>query len=197
MGQRIKSKIRNKLSNVKKKISNSIIGKGFRAITKSVKFITKAIKGVVKVAIKTVKFTWNATKFIAKKFLSAAKFTGKAAVKVGKAISKGIINTVKGITKQVKREGAQALIGIVFNGTAMSKLGWKAIKFIGKSIWKGIKKLAFKAFSFFKVLFKFAGKFVNKIGHWFAIVGHGLVDKSYKFLVKPLASLMMNVFGVV
>jgi hypothetical protein len=77
------------------------------------------------------------------------------------------------------------------------KFGWRAIKFVGKSIWKGIKKLAFKALSFFGSLFGLMGKFVNKIGNWIGILGHGITDKTYRFIVRPIASMMVSIFNFV
>ena len=193
---RIKKKISFGASKLKNKISNSFIGKTYRAVVKTVKFVFKVIKGVAKAVIATVVFAWKATKFVAKTFYKAAKFTGK----VAKGAIKGAISLGKKAVKIVKAGGAKALAVAVMSftpGAFVGKLGWRAIKFVGKSIWKGIKTLALKTVGFFKSLFGLAGKFVNKVAHWIGVLGKGIVDKTYRFLVKPLASLMVTIFNFV
>ena len=145
---------------------------------------------------KTIVAAWKATKFVAKTFYKAAKFTGK----VVKAVGKGAINLGKKAVNIVKKAGVKGLAIAVLSiapGKIVGKLGWKAIKFVGKSIWKGIKKLAFKALSFFGALFGLMGKFVNKVGHWIGILAHGIADKSYRFIIKPLAAMMGSIFNFV
>jgi phage-related protein len=135
-------------------------------------------------------------KFIAKTFYKAAKFTGK----VVKAVGKGAINLGKRFVKFVKKVGVKGVMmaALAINPSKLVvKFGWKAIKFVGKSIWKGIKKLAFNALSFFGMLFGLMGKFVNKVGHWIGILAHGIADKTYRFIVKPLASMMVSIFNFV
>ena len=39
------------------------------------------------------------------------------------------------------------------------------------------------------------GKFVNNMANWTLKLGAGIVDKAYRFLVKPIASMMVTVFG--
>ena len=51
--------------------------------------------------------------------------------------------------------------------------------------------------SFFGALFGIMGKFVNKIGHWVGILAHGIADKSYRFIIKPLATMMVSIFNFV
>lgn len=77
----------------------------------------------------------------------------------------------------------------------ITKVGFRAIKWGVKKLWKGLKALVFKAVSFFKSLFKLGGKFVNKVSHWMLRLGKGVVDKTYRFLVKPIANMMFSVFG--
>lgn len=145
---------------------------------------------------KTIVAAWKTVKFMAKTFYKAAKFTGK----VVKAVGKGVIALGKKAVSIVKKAGVKGLAIAVLSvapGKIVAKLGWKAIKFVGKSIWKGIKKLAFKALSFFGALFGLMGKFVNKIGHWIGILAHGIADRAYRFIVKPLASMMVSIFNFV
>lgn len=192
---RIKGKIGSGASKLKKKISNSAIGKTYRAVAKVVKFIVKMVKGVAKAVVKTVKAAWKVTKFVAKTFYKASKFTGK----VIKAAGNAAISGAKKLGK-IAMKGPKALAAAVLSinpGKLVTKLGWKAIKFVGKSIWKGIKKLAFKALSFFGKLFGIMGKFVNKIGHWIGILAHGIADKAYRFIVRPIASMMVSIFNFV
>ena len=114
-----------------------------------------------------------------------------------KSIGASMVSAAK---KAIKLGKKGKLMSTLLNwapGQVVVKLGWKAIKFLGKSIWKGIKKLAFKALSFFGKLFGIMGKFVNKIGHWAGILAHGIADKAYRFIVKPIAGIMVTVFNFV
>ena len=196
IGQRIKAKIGSGISKIKNKISNSFIGKSYRAIAKAVKFVAAVVMKTARAIKKTVVAAWKATKFVAKTFHKAAKFTGK----VVKAVGKGAINLGKRFIKFAKKVGVKgiAMAALTTSGAKIvTKFGWKAIKFVGKSIWKGIKKLAFKALSFFGMLFGLMGKFVNKIGNWIGILAHGIKDKAYRFIVKPIASMMVSIFNFV
>ena len=184
-----------KARQLKNKISRSAIGKTYRAIAKTVKFVVKMVKGVARAVAKTAKAVWKATKFVAKTFYKAAKFTGQVVKAVGKAAITGVKKFIN-LAKRGPKAVAQAISNIA-PGRIVGKLGWKAIKFVGKSIWKGIKALAFKALAFFSSLFGIAGKFVNKIGHWVGILGRGIIDKTYKFIVKPIASMMVSIFNFV
>ena len=74
-------------------------------------------------------------------------------------------------------------------------MGFGLLKFTGKKIWGGLKKLVFKAASFFRGLFKMAGRFVNKIGSWVGRLSAGIKDRAYRFLVKPIAAMMATVFN--
>ena len=179
----------------KRKVSRSFIGKTYRAIAKTIKFVFKVVKGAAKLVVKTALLAWAATKFASKAFYKAAKFTGKVVKAVGKAAISGVKKFVN-LAKKGPKAVLQAVLSIA-PGKLVAKMGWKAIKFVGKSIWKGIKKLAFKALSFFGKLFGIMGKFVNKIGHWIGILAHGIVDKTYRFIVKPIASMMVSIFNFV
>ena len=77
----------------------------------------------------------------------------------------------------------------------MTKLGFRAIKWVGKKIWKGIKKVLFKTASLFAGLFKIGGRFINKVSTWARRIGGGIKDKATRFLIKPIASLMTSVVG--
>ena len=195
MVQKIKGKIGAGASKLKQRVSNSFIGKAYRAALKAVKFVFGIVKGVAKAVVKTAVAAWKAVKFVGKTFYKAAKFTGK----VVKAVGKAAISGVKKLANLVKK-GPKAVVMAVLSinpGKMIGKLGWRAIKFVGKSIWKGIKALAFKALSFFGSLFGIMGKFVNKIGHWIGILAHGIVDKTYRFIIKPIASMMVSIFNFV
>ena len=196
IGQRIKQKLKSGTGKLKNKISNSFIGKGYRAAVKAVKFVSKIVKGIAKTVVKTVFAAWKATKFMAKTFYKAAKFTRN----VVKDVTVGAINYGKKFVKFVKKVGIKGVAAnaLMINPSKMVvKLGWRAIKFVGKSIWKGIKKLAFKALPFFRRLFGLMGKFVNKIGYWVGILAHGITDKTYRFIVKPIASMLVSIFNFV
>ena len=196
IGQRVKQKLKAGAGKIKNRISNSFIGKGYRAVVKVVKIVAKIVKGVVKAIVKTVVAAWKATKFVAKTFYKAAKSTGNLV----KAAGKGAINLGRKFVKFVKKVGVKGLVvaALAINPSKLVvKFGWRAIKFVGKSIWRGIKKLAFKALPFFGSLFGLMGKFVNKIGYWIGILAHGIVDKTYRFIVKPIASMLVSIFNFV
>ena len=74
-------------------------------------------------------------------------------------------------------------------------MGWSAVKWIGKKLWAGIKKFAAKARTMFQGLFKIFGRFKNKVSNWTTILGKGIKDASYRFLVKPIASMVTTVVG--
>ena len=82
-------------------------------------------------------------------------------------------------------------------GKFIAKLGWKAFKFVGKKIWKGIKLIAMGVLALFASVFKVAGKFVNKVSNWIVRFASFLKDKTYKFILQPMASIMVTVFGFV
>lgn len=163
-----------------------------------------------------VKGVYKATKATIKGFIKASKVAGKIGVFAGKlawGAVKGVWNAGKRVIKAGidlwKRLPGKAKVLAIFlaplaifqsdwaPGHFVVKMGWRAVKFVGKQIWKGIKRLVFKTISFFKGLFRMAGKFVNKIGNWVSRIGHGIKDKAYRFLVKPIAGMMVFVFGFV
>jgi hypothetical protein len=162
---------------------------------KAVKFVVAVVKGAARAITKTIVAVWKATKFVAKTFYKAAKFTGKVVKAVGKAAITGV-KKLAGIVKKGPKAVVLAVLSIN-PGKMIGKLGWRAIKFIGKSIWKGIKKLVFKTISFFGRLFGIVGKFVNKVGTWIGVLAHGIADKTYRFIIKPVASMLVSIFNFV
>lgn len=104
---------------------------------------------------------------------------------------------MKFIKKAVKTGGKSVVKAIVnFSGAKLiSGLGWKAIKFIGKGIWKGLKKLAMSAIGMLKKMFKLGGGFVNKVGTYIGKLSAGIMNKTYRFLVKPIANIMVTMVG--
>lgn len=126
----------------------------------------------------------------ARTFLKASELTGKMVVGSAKMVANGISNIrnlhQKGKLKQAIVTFAPAQIFL--------KIGWKAVKFIGRKIWSGIKKLVFKASSLFGGLFRIGGKFVNKVQSWKDRLVKGIKDKKYRFLVEPISNMMVSVF---
>ena len=184
-------KIQKKLKSIKDKISKSFIGKTYRAVKKAVGLVAKVVKKVYSAVKKTVKAVYKTAKFAAKTFWGASKLVGKGIRAAGRGIAKG----VKNIRKLIKQKKLLVTIRDFAPAQIITKMGFRVIKFIGKQVWKGIKKLVFKAASFFKNLFRMGGKFINKVGMWIGKIGAGIVDKAYSFLVKPVASIMVTVFG--
>lgn len=185
----------------KSAVSKSVIGKTYRGVKKvvgavagAVKKVIGAVKKIYGAVKKTVKAVWKTAKVATKMFIGASRFVGNAVKNTGKAIGRGVkkfINTVK------KKGFAKTMLNEFNPAMMIVKFGWRAIKFIGKKLWKGLKKLAFKAFDFFKGLFKLGGKFLNKVGNWIGKIGRGVKDAAYRFVLKPIASIMVTVFGFV
>ena len=185
------------VTGIKNKISNSFIGKAYRAVKKALGFALGVMKKVGRAIKKTVKAIYKTVKFAAKAFVKASVFVGKTAIGAARAVGRG----VKSAIGTVKKIGiGQALLNVAnkFSPAAfVTKMGWKAVKFVGKKVWTGIKKLAFNAFQFFSRLFGFMGKFVNKVGNWVKIIGAGAIDKAYRFIIQPIATILTTVFGFV
>lgn len=189
--QRMKRKLGVTAWRMKKGISNSFIGKTYRAISKVVKTIVGIAKKIYQAVKKTIKTVWKATKVTAKAFWGASKLVGRGLRAIGRGIVSGVKHAIslheKGQLGSAIRNFAPAQI--------MTKLGWKAIKYVGKQIWKGIKALALKAIGLFMGLFGVMGKFVNKVGTWLGILGHGIKDKTYRFIIRPISNMMVSVFN--
>ena len=161
------------------RISNSFIGKTYRAVKKTLKFAWGVVKKVGRAIKKTVKAIYKTVKFAAKAFVKTSMFLGKGVASAAKAVVSGVKKTFK-----LAKDGKLMSSVIAFApAKIVTKIGWKAIKFVGKKIWSGIKKLAFKAMSVIGRLFGMMGKFVNKVSNWIAIIGKGIVDKTYRFIV--------------
>lgn len=76
-----------------------------------------------------------------------------------------------------------------------TKISWGAIKFIGKKLWQGIKKAGKLALGILTGLFVIGAKFVNKISYYVVKIGKGIKNLAYKFIIKPIASILTTVFG--
>ena len=185
------------VTGIKNKISNSFIGKAYRAVKKALGFALGVMKKVGRAIKKTVKAIYKTVKFAAKAFVKASVFVGKAAIGAAKVVGRGVKSAIGTV---MKIGIGQALLNVAnkFSPAAfVTKMGWKAVKFVGKKVWTGIKKLAFNAFQFFSRLFGFMGKFVNKVGNWVKIIGAGAIDKAYRFIIQPIATILTTVFGFV
>lgn len=179
LGQKISKKFKAMGMKLKNKISKSFIGKAFRGIGK-----------VAKAVGKTVKFAAKAAFFAAKTFVKASRFVGKAVVGAGAAAVRGV--------KKLKKMGGKGIKNAIKNfagAKIVTKLGIKAIKFVGKKIWKGIKKLGLKLLGFLGRLFKIGKGFMNTVGFYASKLGSGIKDKTYLFLVKPISAMMVTAFG--
>ena len=202
---RIKTKMQVLGRSIKNKVSKSFIGKTYRAVKAAVKLVGKVVKGVYKATKAVVKGFIKASKVAGKIGLAIGKFgveVGKSIYRAGKRVVQAGIKLWKSLPGKAKiLAPILAPLAIFHSDWApaqfVAKLGWKGVKFVAKKIWKGIKRLVFKTVSFFKGLFRMAGKFVNKIANWVAKLGSGIKDKAYRFLVKPIAGLLVSVFGFV
>ena len=201
---RLKGKLKSIGASVGRKIAQSKIGRGVAAaygqakkvagaIAKGFKMAYAAVKAVVKTVWATIKFVGKAIKFGVKAFYKTSKLIGQGVAAAGK----GAVKLGKRAYELAKQGKLLTAIRNFAPGQIIVGLGWKAIKFVGKQLWKGLKKLAMKAIGFFAGLFKMAGKFVNKVGTWIGRLGGAIKDKAYRFLLKPLASMLVSVFGFV
>lgn len=75
------------------------------------------------------------------------------------------------------------------------KIGWNLLKFVGKKLWSGIKKVTLGLAGIFGGLLVVGKKFINKVGYYVGKIGGWIKDKAYRFLVKPLCSILVTVFG--
>lgn len=191
IARRVGRKIGNAVGKVKSGISNSFIGKAYRSVKKMLKFAWGVVKKVGRAIKKTVKAIYKTVKFAAKAFVKTSMLLGRGV----KVAAKAVVSGVKKVYKLAK--SGKLLTSIIAFAPAkiVTKIGWKAIKFVGKKIWAGIKKLAFKAMSVIGRLFGMMGKFVNKVSTWISIIGKGIVDKAYRSIVQPIASILVSVFG--
>ena len=151
---------------VKQGVSTSFVGKAYRGVKKVAGVVGKVVKKTYSAIRNTIKFAYKATKAVVKKFWNASKIVGNMAATAAKGIAVGAIRGVKTVAKGVKKVGGLVKQGkfkdiakvsakgtmTALNSTSMivTKLQFRVIKFIGKKIWKGLKKLVTKAGSFFK-----------------------------------------------
>lgn len=190
---RLKRKMGVTAYKARKRISNSFIGKTYRAIASVVKSIVGIARKIYNGVKKTIKAVWKATKSTARAFYGASKF-------VGGLVKSAAMGTYRGIKKVVNMAKSGKLGKAIMNfapAQILTKMGWKAIKFVGKKVWQGIKAIAAKALNFFMGVFGLMGKFVNKVSTWAVVLGHGIKDNAYRFIVQPVAALMTTVFSFV
>lgn len=218
----IKKTISDKVLKFKNKVGNSVIGKMWRlaknvgsVVLKVGRIIKKVIVGAFKatkyVAKKFIKASHAVGKFVVKTGIKLVTSTINAARKMD-----SMKDQIKASMKNNSRPdmskgagGASSAVGVVMKpvnnmlnktpALAITKIGikigWKAVKFIGKSIWKGIKKVTFAALAMLGKLFGIAIGFVNKIGTYVKKIGKGILNTAYKFIVKPIAAILTTVFG--
>lgn len=197
LGTRIKTGMRNMGRKIARKVSNSPIGKAYRLVKgfvvkvgKVVAAIYRAVKKTVKAVYGFAKFTYKAAKAGVKMFLKASRFVGRMAVRGAVKVAKGI----KSFVMSVKSGKIGSAIMNFSGAKIINKLGWRAIKFVSRKLWSGIKKLAFKAVSFFAGLFGVLGKFMNKLGNWMTRLGKWVKDKTYRFILKPISQMVVTLF---
>lgn len=185
-----------------------VVKTGYKVAKFGAKAFVKASKVAGKAAFGLGKLAWRGLKGIVKGIMEdiedlsgafgKAGKAGRAAKPVAKAGMKGGPGAMSKKDVVFGMFQSRGLIRkIVDFSPAMwvVKLGFKAIKWGVKMLWKGIKKLVIKTINIFKNLFKLGGKFVNTVGSWAAKLGKGIKDKAYKFLIKPIASILVSVTG--
>lgn len=89
-GRKVAGKVRSIGRRVKDRISNSFIGKTYRAISKVVVSMGKVIAKVYGAVKKTMAVAYKAVKFATKAFVAASRTVGKAVRAVGKAAVSGV-----------------------------------------------------------------------------------------------------------
>lgn len=192
--RRMKMGARLKFMAAKEKVAKSPIGKVFGFV-----------KGAAKVVLKTVQVAAKVTMVAAKATIAGVKLGAKLAVKgfvgasmlIGKGLKSATTAVARGIKTLVSLASQGKLLKtfIQFSGAKIvNKLGWRAIKWAARKLWGWLKKAAFNLGGFFLRFFKL-GKFVNKVETYVGKLGKGIRDKAYMFLVKPIASFLVTVFG--
>lgn len=91
---------------------------------------------------------------------------GKAIYDAGKRVVNAANDLVKSLPGKTKILAPILAPLAIFHGTGsgaaiVTKFGWKMMKWVGRKLWSGIKKLAFKVGNFFKSLFGIGKKFKN------------------------------------
>ena len=197
--------IKTKFKNIKQKISNSAVGKVFGGMKK-----------VGKVALAVGAAVVGAVAGAAVMGAKAAGGFFKASKSIGGFLRRGVEGAASGVKsyidelKSAKESPNKAAVMDVamkpitsvlnFSPAAVIakftlKLGWNALKFIGKKLWSGIKKVALGLAGIFGSILVVGKKFVNKVGYYIMKIGGWIMDKTYRFLIKPLASILTTVFG--
>ena len=75
----------------------------------------------------------------------------------------------------------------------VTKFVFRGIKFVGKMLWKGLKKLAGLGLALLVGLFTLGKKFVNTVASWTLKLAKGVKDKTYRFIIKPIASMLTSI----
>lgn len=104
----------------------------------------------------------GATAFGAKAFYKASMGLGKGVASIGKA-------TGKMAKKAITTKGKSIINAVSKSSLAMGltkvgiKVGWRAMKFAGKKLWSGIKKIASIGIQSTLKLFSIGKRLVNKV----------------------------------
>lgn len=198
-------------SRIKRRIATSRIGVSFRKIRLGIKNAYDKIKNIIKTTYKIIKgvvvAVYKTVKFVAKAVYKTAKFMVKTAYKSAKlfvkasyAVGKATVGVVKAglrFTKRTIQTGGKNIVNAIKYGSlgkVVTKLGWKALKFVGKKIWKGIKKLFFSALKMLGKLFSIGAGFVNTVVFYAAKLGKG-IGKGSIWLVKAISGMLVTAFG--
>ena len=163
---------------------------------KSIRKIKDSLVKIVTTIGSTVKKMWKTAKAVVKTAFKVAKFGvkvfAKAAVVTGKVLKK-VTGAITNFAKSGGKSAIKSLKNLSNGGKIVTKIGIRLIKWVGKKLWTGIKKLALAAVNFLKKMFKIGSRFVNTVAWYMGRLGKGINDKAYKFLVKPIAEIMVTV----
>ena len=186
------------VNRLKMKFKNSAFAKTLRSIKSTVTKIVNVVKTVYSVIKKTIKAVYKGTKAAVKATYKTVKFAAKTFYKASKLVGKGVkagLNYAKNVITDIVKNGKNASIRYSSPAKVITRIGWRAIKFVGKKLWGGIKKLAMAGLKLLMKMFKVGARFVNKVSFYMLKLGAGVLGAGYKFLIEPISSMMVSVFG--
>ena len=190
--------VSNSLNTLRAKLMNSGIGKAIRGIKDTINKVVNAAKKVYSTIKKAIKLVYKVTKTIVKATYKTAKFAAKTFYKASKFVGgmiRGGLRYATKVAKDIMANGTNAQIRYSSPAKLLTRIGWRLVKFIGKKLWQGIKKIALAGLALLKKMFDVGKRFVNKVSTYILKLGVGITSATYKFLLEPIANMMVSVFG--
>ena len=190
--------VSNSLNTLRAKLMNSGIGKAIRGIKDTINKVVNVAKKVYSTIKKAIKLVYKVTKTLVKATYKTAKFAVKTFYKASKFVGgmiRGGLRYATKVAKDIIANGPNAKIRYSSPAKVITRIGWRLVKFIGKKLWQGIKKLALAGLALLKKMFDVGKRFVNKVSTYILKLGVGITSATYKFLLEPIANMMVSIFG--